>query len=360
MNKEIEKQKGFTLVEMAIGMVIIGLLVSFAAVAFSSILNRNAEKKTFENMEVIADAISIYAQKHMRVPCPADPTGVAGATANGEPFGAEIRSGGAGSVSGLCNTIADAEGIIPFATLGIPQNLVKDKFGNYITYRVSVTSALRPSVAAGFPINSWCMTRPYWNQWFDDNYDGVLDATDNDNNIDAGEEFYVSRVKAAFCCGTWGAGATAGVAGDVDIQGSFNASLPNLSRGVGTGGDVLEYRTAVNAPPTRAELINPGIAGFADSTVPPLFPAYVLVSHGQNGDGAFSSETGIRNIAGIANPELENVNNDVTFFAPDRLASTAPGAGFTSLFRVNIDDIVFWATPSQVMGRIGGVSCSAP
>jgi len=97
-----------------------------------------------------------------------------------------------------------------------------------------------------------------------------------------------------------------------------------------------------------------------ESTVPPSFPAYILVSHGQNGNGAFSKETGVRDVTGIANPELENVNNDVKFFAPDRVASVDPGAGFDSLSYNDIDDIVFWATPSQVLGRIGGVSCHAP
>lgn len=347
----IKEQKGFTLVEMALAMVIISLLVAFATVAFSGALRRGFETKTFADMEIIADSIAIYAQKHMRIPCPADPTLVTGPIVGREPFGAERGSGVTGVNFGTCATIADAEGIIPFATLGLPQRMARDRFGNFITYRVSMTSAQTPAAASVLPINSWCMTRPYWHT--DTDGDGV---TDN----------YVSLAKAAFCCGTWGPAGAIDVTGDIDIQGSFGA-LPNLSRRDvigGAGGDVLEYKNSAAAPPTRAELINPGIVGFlaGNSTIPPSFPAYIMVSHGQNGNGAYESQTGIRNIAGMAapDPEEENVDGDVTFYASDRLASADPGAGNQSLFRPDIDDIVFWETPYQILGRVGGVSCSNP
>jgi len=349
-NSKQKNENGFTLVEMAIALVIVGLLLAFATVGFSKILNRDFEKKTFSNMEIIADAISIYTQRHMRVPCPADPTGVDGTTVNGEPFGTEINSGTDGDVFGNCNSIAEAEGIIPFTTLGLPKHLAKDAFGNYITYRVSIASSQSPATASTQEINNWCMTRPRWHA--DTNNDGTTDD-------------YVNLPKAAFCCGTWDAGGIAGVTGDIDIQGSFGP-LPNLSRAAldsGTGANAVEYRTSAANPPTRDQLMDPVIPGFVtgvDTTVIPSFPAYILISHGENGDGAYSRETGVRVTSGMANPELENVDGDVQFFAPDRLASVDPGVGNQPLFVPNIDDLVFWATPSQILSRVGGVSCNAP
>ncbi len=349
MKKHMRKQSGFTLVEIAIAMVIVGFILAFATVAFSRVLVINAEKNTFKNMEYIADSISVYAQKHMRVPCPADPAGLSGTTTNGEPFGTEINSTASGDIFGECD-INEAEGIIPFATLGLPKYMAKDKFGNYITYRVSIASSQKPEVAETLDINNWCMTRPYWN-------------TDNDG-IDVTDE-YVALAKAAFCCGTWNAGGTTGVEGDIDLQGSFGP-LEHLSRSNpngGAGGSAIEYRDATEDPPAYADLEDPGITGFIagnDSTVPPSFPAFILISHGQNGNGAFSEENGSRDITGITDPERENVDSDITFYAPDRLASAPPGGGLPSLFSNDIDDIVLWATPSQVLGRIGGVSCNAP
>ncbi len=360
-----QKEKGFTLIELAIAMVIVALLVSFATVAFSGLLRRGFEDKTFDGMEIVADAIAVYAQRHMRVPCPADPTGVAGGST--EPFGAERGSGAAGNVFGTCRTIADAEGIIPFATLGLPQKLAKDRFGNFITYRVSVSSAEEPVISSARPINNWCMTRPYWNVFYDDNFDGSNDASDNNGNLDAGETRYPNLAKAAFCCGTWGAGGLPDVSGDVQIQGSFGA-LPNLSRlvndavtGTAIGATVDEYRDSTAAPPTYAELANPVGGGGIDFSVPPMFPAYILVSHGQNGAGAYDSQSGVRpSTAGMTAQEIENVDSDVNYFASDRTSPVNPGGANPTLFRPDIDDIVFWEMPSQVLGRIGGVSCTRP
>jgi hypothetical protein len=323
-------------------MLIIGLLIAFSTIAFSGILRAGFERKTFSDMEVIGDAITVYTQKHMRVPCPADPAG-GGAV----PPGFERNPGGNTAVFGQCNTIATAEGIIPYATLGLSQRAARDRFGNFITYRVSITSAQTPVVSSALPINNWCMTEPYW--YKDTTANGTADS-------------YVSLAKAAFCCGTWGGGAApAGTAGDINLQGSFG-TLPDVSRGVdGFGGHLNEYRLPAVAAPTRAELLNPAIPGFADVTIPPVFPAYILVSHGQNGLGAYHN--GVHNIAGLVagSPEEENADSsNVNYFAPDRLAPVSPGGGNPSLYRPNIDDIVFWQTPAQVLGRIGGVSCSHP
>ena len=347
--KKQEAQKGFTLVEVAIALIIISLLVGFASVAFSGLLRRGHEKNTFKDMEIIADAITVYAQKHMRVPCPADP-----GNAGPEPFGAERGSGANGDIFGQCNTVALAEGILPFATLGLPQRLARDRFGNFITYRASVTSALRPADAITFDINNWCMTRPYW--YTDDN-------------------IYANPAKAAFCCGTWVGdqppGTSIGTSGDVIIEGSF-APLPNLSRNNRDffGGDedeeYISTDTTVDAVPSYDKLLGTGIAGYVagtSSTSPPRFPAYILISHGENGLGAFTGN-GAGRIAIPAgadfDAERENADGDVTFYTSDRLASQSPGGAGQDLFRPNIDDIIFWQTPTQIMGRIGGVSCIHP
>ncbi len=374
MKKNIQKykncEKGFTLIEMAIAMVILSLLIGFATVAFSGLLRRNFEQKTFADIEIVADAIAVYAQKHMRVPCPADPLLVTGPIVGREPFGAERGSAPSnGTAFGACNSINAAEGIIPFATLGLPLRMAKDRFGNFITYRVSVTSSLRPVDASAMPINNWCMTEPYW-------------YADTDNS--GASDSYVNSAKAAFCCGTFvNAGLLLGVTGDVVIQGSYETdpavaggsrSLPNLTRSeditingvlTGVGFNSTEY-TAVNTPPSVINNLPPSFLDLINgevglgATVPPSFPAYVLVSHGKNGSGAYNASTGIRGADNGSAAEQENTDNDFDFFASDRTAPLLAGAGNQRLDYEIIDDLVFWQTPSQILGRIGGVSCSSP
>jgi len=327
-HQRFKYEKGFTLVEMAVGLVIVGFLISLAAAAFSSAASFAYRQKTMEDMSQIADAISIYAQKHMRVPCPANPL-----AAGPEPFGAEIGSGAGGLVFGACNAAGSEEGILPFATLGLPQSLARDRFGNFYTYRISPSSAEPPVLSSTRPINRWCMTRPHWN-------DGAN---------------YVALAKGAFCCGTFdGAlGSISNPGGDIIISGSFGP-LPGISRADAVAGDPgstdVEYITSAAPVPTLANL---------SGTYPPIFPAYILVSHGENGSGAFN-EVGVRNLAGLNAQETENADGNATFFAPDGASFLDPGGAATPLSRSDIDDIVFWETPAQIMGRIGAVSCVRP
>ncbi len=325
--KNMQSQKGIALIDMAIAVIVTGLIISMAILGFSKVMQFSYEKRTLADIERVADAISIYAQKHMRVPCPADP-----ANADIPPFGAERGSGSAGRNFGSCASAANAVGIIPFATLGLPRRYAQDRYGNYLTYRVSPVSADQPALAVGKPINQWCMTNPYWNN---------------------GSGDYVALEKAAFCCGTLEVGQTPATVEDVDIFGSRNVSI--LNRAVArSGGDPSEYKDSTQVPATLLELAN---------DVPPMFPAYVIVSHGQNGLGAYSKDGGIRNLSGMntteRRAERENADDDRIFYASDRNMSASVTTGI-NLSRRLIDDIVFWQTPGQVLNRVGGISCARP
>lgn len=323
----LNAQSGFTLIEMAIGMIIISLVIAFSVVAFSAAIQRGFDKKTFEDMERVADSIAVYAQKHMRIPCPADPANVATVTA---PKGAERNSGPIGNAFGTC-VGAQARGIVPYVTLGLSERSAKDRYGNFFTYHVSATSAETPMVAQTRQINNWCMTEPHW--FKDTNGDGTPDR-------------YINLAKAAFCCGTW-----QNIGGDIIIQDAYGA-MPSLSRNSGTagaGGVVGEYMASNEPSVTLAELQN---------TIPPVFPAYVLISHGQNASVAFTPTGAAASLVGLSVPEAENADNDNIYFTSDRLATVTPTG--TPLFRPNIDDIVLWETPAQILGRIGAVSCARP
>ena len=101
----------------------------------------NRQEQTEEKMAQVMKAFSVYSQRYNRLPCPADPNTT---PAGGEPFGSERNSTG-GTGLGNCAAAAQAEGIIPFRTLGLQEEDVRDAWGNYVTYRVSPVFTQSPS-----------------------------------------------------------------------------------------------------------------------------------------------------------------------------------------------------------------------
>ncbi|MBI4031712.1 MAG: type II secretion system protein [Proteobacteria bacterium] len=330
--KADKHQDGFTLVEMAVVVAIIGFLMSAAFLTIAAMLAKKSELSTLKRMEVIADAISIYAQHNMRVPCPANPAG-----AGPEPFGAEWGSGAAGTNYGDCIAILNAaqrEGIVPYFTLGIPVEYIRDEWGNFFTYRVSPVVTNTP-LDPGIPTTEtgvWCLTQPVWHDGAD----------------------HINPAKAAFCCGTRVPNQTDRDT-DILLTGPHNIIVMPSRQAGGEGGDNADYRNPTAGFTTVAQLQNRFM---------PLFPAYVLVSHGQNGFGAFNG-IGAGRVPGPGAwnaEEAENGDGDNRFFITDRLSPVAPSAsgGGPDLYRRDLDDIVFWQSQAQVMSRLGETSCARP
>lgn len=65
------KQTGFTLIEMAVAIVVIGLLLTSALRPFSSALEQQRIKKTNQTLEEIKEALLGYVILNRRLPCPA-------------------------------------------------------------------------------------------------------------------------------------------------------------------------------------------------------------------------------------------------------------------------------------------------
>ena len=118
--KFIQKQSGFTLVEMAIVLMIVGLLLGGMLVPLSAQMEQRNNSDTQKALSEIKEAIIGYALANGRLPCPATgtiPTGQTGA-------GTEAIT------SGACTNVS---GVLPWATLGVNET---DAWGNRYTYRV--------------------------------------------------------------------------------------------------------------------------------------------------------------------------------------------------------------------------------
>ena len=112
---------GFTLVEMAMVLVIVGLLLGGMMPVLSAQMESRRINETRASMEEIQGALAGFAIANGRLPCPADPaiaTGQAGAGAERTP---------------PC-TNSNSTGVLPWATLGVDET---DAWGNRYTYRVS-------------------------------------------------------------------------------------------------------------------------------------------------------------------------------------------------------------------------------
>ncbi len=138
---EEHKTSGFTLIEIAIVLVVIGLLLSGGLVALAPVV-RNAQVTTTENkLDKIEDALVLYAIQNNCLPCPADSSD-AGAQAGIHQTGAGANSATcAGGGSNACFPGATpangVRNIVPWITLGLSQADVTDEWGTYISYHVS-------------------------------------------------------------------------------------------------------------------------------------------------------------------------------------------------------------------------------
>jgi prepilin-type N-terminal cleavage/methylation domain-containing protein len=119
-------QNGFTLIEMAIVLMIVALLLGGMLVPLSAQMDQRNISDTQKALSEIKEAIIGYALANGRLPCPATATIPTGNT----NAGVESLTG-----SGTCSY---ASGVVPWATLGVNET---DAWGRRYTYRVTATYA---------------------------------------------------------------------------------------------------------------------------------------------------------------------------------------------------------------------------
>ena len=129
------KHKGFTLVEMAIVLFIIGLLLAGGISSTRAQIDNARNKETRQALSEIREALLAFAIRNGRLPCPANPT----LPSTDAKAGIEALQGKA------CDQVVDQrssaydnqggyEGVIPWQTLGVRE---LDAWGSRFTYRVT-------------------------------------------------------------------------------------------------------------------------------------------------------------------------------------------------------------------------------
>lgn len=127
------RQQGFTLVEIAMVLMIVGLLLGGMLVPLGAQMEHQKVSSTEKLLAEARDALIGYAVANGQLPCPAAP-----AIATGQANAGIARTP-------PC-TGADSAGVLPWATLGVSET---DAWGNRFTYRISSDFADAPGTTFG-------------------------------------------------------------------------------------------------------------------------------------------------------------------------------------------------------------------
>jgi prepilin-type N-terminal cleavage/methylation domain-containing protein len=123
--------RGFTLIEMAMVMVVMGLIMLTVFPALSAMRTSSQRALTQNNLNLLMQATAAYVQANGCLPCPTP------ATTTGPGFG-HVRGDSAANPSPCTATgkTCAAEGIPPFLSLGIPASAAHDGYNHWISMRV--------------------------------------------------------------------------------------------------------------------------------------------------------------------------------------------------------------------------------
>ena len=359
-------EKGFTLVELAVVLIISGLIVSVFVSAYLRWKDILQATHTEENMAVVADAVSAFVSLNYRIPCPANP-----ANDGPEPFGTELGSdrqppGGDGVVDdiGNCPAAAQWEGIVPFATLGLDASFARDGWGNYYTYKVNpdFTADLDLKTIA---IHAKCRTT----DWIEGAlYDGTI--------LQGGRN--LNHRKANFCCRQSSpenrleiysnlASATSSIIYREDGA-SWYAPADNIADPYDTNAN-NPLNNAAGAPAYGEVLYGGGISDNSAAGNPAYgytdMVTYALISHGKDGEGVFLDGGGRSRVDQGTAQEINGKTND----ADGNGGGGADGIEDQAIYDLPhnssnganyYDDIVQFQTQSNIMARLRRGSCALP
>ena len=166
---------GFSLVEMAVVTLLIGIFLTMGLSALRATQNAQAVSQTQTKQNAIKDALIAYIRRNNRLPC-ADTDFTA-------PDGIENRAT-AGDPTTACASSPNARfGIVPYVTLGLARDAAVDGWGNLFAYQVSnriSSDNFNPLLTNGLYNSPITSTDTDWTRsvWFRSGNTGELTVND--------------------------------------------------------------------------------------------------------------------------------------------------------------------------------------
>lgn len=295
-----KKRLGFSLIEIAIVLIIVGLALGMIFNLTGSMREGQQRTSVRTQLETIDTALANFVAQFKRLPCPAN--GTIASTAAGA--GQETLSAGPPPVAlppkGTCNPNNQVNGVVPWVTLGLTESDITDPWGGRITYRVD------PALAASSP------------------FPQLMDMS----NCDPSSVVPASPFPAIGACKTPVPSCTNTVGCTSPSEFLFNKGL-----------DVWDGVNGVAGWNARQNNRSVGTGA-----------AYVLISHGVSGAGAYNNR-GVLQPGSIAVGTDETPNrNNVALVLPPTLASTYRDAALNDrTTAVHFDDYLSHPTIMNVL-----------
>lgn len=133
-------RKGFSLVELSLVIVVVGMLLVMALPLGKAQLNLKSYEGTAERIAIIQKALVVHAREHKGLPCPASKT----EAPNAAGFGMASDCAAA-AVAGTLEIGSHPSlvriGAVPTRTLNLPDSMMFDAWGNRLTYAVTKAAA---------------------------------------------------------------------------------------------------------------------------------------------------------------------------------------------------------------------------
>src|SRR4051812_38954815 len=108
-----QKDRGFTLIEIAIVLLIIGLSMGMLLPMSANFIEAQKRQTVRSMLSVVDAALVNFVVQNRRLPCPADGT-ISSGVANA---GVETLV----VATGICNPATEINGVVPWASLGISE-----------------------------------------------------------------------------------------------------------------------------------------------------------------------------------------------------------------------------------------------
>lgn len=273
-------QAGFSLIEIAIVLGILGLLLSLFAGMSTNLISQHRRELTRTRLANIDTALTLFVSQYKRLPCPAD----------GTQDSANALAGLENAVTGPPRTCTSNQrnGVLPWRAVGLAASDIEDGWGGRFTYRVG------PELVV----------------------DNAMDFSSCDP---AGTNITIFTSPASYC-------------NPICSAATFPAGVctpPNTALAGAAGKGLVVENVAGTV------IMDPR----ANPSTPSTGAAYVVISHGADGGGAYSGQ-GVAQGSSTAAGTMEAMNfPNLTYTLPPALPAAPTSFMVDDVYNVGVNNV---------------------